>query len=750
MSARRSSLSAMVALAALAAAPAQAEEADAGAAATAPRAVVDGGSAAAEAPPGEDAGATVAAAAAEPVDIRAIEEVDIEALLNAPVVTASGGKAQASALAAADVVTITREEIALHGWRSLAEVLANTPGLYVIDDGVLPAVSVRGVSGGLRAGSRIVKVMINGVAVNFRPDLTAFLGPEFIPMEAVERVEIARGPLSSLYGANAFLATVNVITRDGPDGTQVSLAARTTFLPRFGWSVSGAATHRSQHLNVLMAVSVDELDRSGLAIQRTFDGQDPQVARFRPFFQDQSRGDLATPVSAYLQLEGNWERFGRLTLEGGLQRLDSMGEFQLSSVTTHQTRISLANVWARLLHERNWGDRISTSLSLGFSYGTPTRDERIYLTDNVNSYLVRRFDYRAVDAALKVSITPHDAISIDVGTDFAYEPQLRLFYTQVLNAPIGAIPSGTKIDLIDDATSQTILLYDVGAFVQATWRPLPDLQVTGNFRLDFSNFFAPQYSWRAAAAYRWSPNISSKIIGGRAFQSPSAVQLFGVAGLNANNVLGSQNLIGGAPLTPQNVHSVELVTSANVLGRVALEGSLYLQHVADRIEFVRVAFDFRARNAAAETRVGLELRARGSFGRVSPYLSAGVHPGISSSGLDFQAPASFPVAFGRAGVDVDVPEAYLRANVQVRAASARGASESNVSLNNMVPYALPPYAMVDAAISTNDVQLPGIGETRLQVKVANLLDQRISEPGFGGFDVPQLGRRIMIELRQTF
>ena len=58
--------------------------------------------------------------------------------------------------------------------------------------------------------------MINGTDVSFRPDLNALIGPEFIPIEVVERIEIARGPLSALYGANAFLATVNVVTID-PD-----------------------------------------------------------------------------------------------------------------------------------------------------------------------------------------------------------------------------------------------------------------------------------------------------------------------------------------------------------------------------------------------------------------------------------------------------------------------------------------------------------------------------------------------------
>src|SRR6185312_10744457 len=84
----------------------------------------------------------------------------------------------------------------------------------------------RGVSGGLRAGTRLVKIMINGTPVNFRPDLRAFIGPEYIPILAVERIEVVKGPLSALYGANAFLATVNVITREIPFGTTVEASAQ--------------------------------------------------------------------------------------------------------------------------------------------------------------------------------------------------------------------------------------------------------------------------------------------------------------------------------------------------------------------------------------------------------------------------------------------------------------------------------------------------------------------------------------------
>ena len=82
-----------------------------------------------EAKAGPPSGAGDPAASATELDL-----FKLEAELNETVVTASGGRSEEKSLAAAEVETVTRDEIRIHGWRSLAEVLANVPGLYVIDD----------------------------------------------------------------------------------------------------------------------------------------------------------------------------------------------------------------------------------------------------------------------------------------------------------------------------------------------------------------------------------------------------------------------------------------------------------------------------------------------------------------------------------------------------------------------------------------------------------------------------------------
>ncbi|HVE85483.1 MAG TPA: hypothetical protein VND93_21665, partial [Myxococcales bacterium] len=87
-----------------------------------------------------------------------IESALLEQQRTAEVVTASGAE-ESRATAAANVVTIDYEAIESRGYQSVAEILQSVPGLYVVDDLVIPSVSVRGISGGLRAGTRIVKVM---------------------------------------------------------------------------------------------------------------------------------------------------------------------------------------------------------------------------------------------------------------------------------------------------------------------------------------------------------------------------------------------------------------------------------------------------------------------------------------------------------------------------------------------------------------------------------------------------------------
>ena len=128
-------------------------------------------------------------------------------------VTSATKIAQSISEAPAIITVISRDKIIDRGYETVAEALGALPGFFINSDYILPDAGVRGVSGELRGGSRLIKVMVNGHPVSFRSETTNWLNGALIPMDAIDRIEVIRGPGSALYGANAFLGVVNIITR---------------------------------------------------------------------------------------------------------------------------------------------------------------------------------------------------------------------------------------------------------------------------------------------------------------------------------------------------------------------------------------------------------------------------------------------------------------------------------------------------------------------------------------------------------
>src|SRR6186713_1549412 len=117
--------------------------------------------------------------------------------------------------APASVSFITAEEIRRYGYRTLADILRGVRGFYVTNDRNFSLLGAQGFAKPGDYNSRIL-LLVNGHRVNDNVFGQAEIGAEFGMDPAMfERVEIIRGPASSLYGDSAFFAVVNVITRSG-------------------------------------------------------------------------------------------------------------------------------------------------------------------------------------------------------------------------------------------------------------------------------------------------------------------------------------------------------------------------------------------------------------------------------------------------------------------------------------------------------------------------------------------------------
>ena len=112
---------------------------------------------------------------------------------------------------------ITREQIELRQSRYVTDLLRSVPGFAVSQVGARGSqtqVRVRG------AEANHVLVLIDGVRANDPASGDEFRW-ETLSTSNVERIEIVRGPQSSLWGSDALAGVVHVITRSGSAGGEI-------------------------------------------------------------------------------------------------------------------------------------------------------------------------------------------------------------------------------------------------------------------------------------------------------------------------------------------------------------------------------------------------------------------------------------------------------------------------------------------------------------------------------------------------
>src|SRR3954463_13375170 len=106
-----------------------------------------------------------------------IQQLSLEQLLNPSVKVATGTERAASETPAI-VTVINADEIQARGYTSLADILRAVPGFYDVYDGTTPNVGIRGINGGQNASGSVVKLMIDGQPVDYRPTTGNFFGEE--------------------------------------------------------------------------------------------------------------------------------------------------------------------------------------------------------------------------------------------------------------------------------------------------------------------------------------------------------------------------------------------------------------------------------------------------------------------------------------------------------------------------------------------------------------------------------------------
>lgn len=525
-----------------------------------------------------------------------VVDMSLDELLNVKVVSATR-KSQKISEAPAIISVITSKQIRQRGYRSIGQALEGVPGLDLLQDQVQYNLGVRGVSGGMRAWSKIVKIMIDNQPVSFRPSTENWLDEALIPIEAVERIEVVRGPGSALYGANAFLGVVNIITKEGKTVKGGEINGHLGNVENhFAYGESVLLGGIRGNVDFLVAGTASYADRSGLA-----PGNVPGSLIYGS--NETSRQDIARPLSLFAKGTIKSSAFGALTLDFNFQRLDTYGEFQDWGALTHRNRISATNYYLRGKYSRTFSKRLSGTVSVAYSQGKPQKKEALAVSADGSDWISRDVGVESIDMAAELTYTIDSDNNFTLGFDYARDQQdLQTHYTHTPGnppTPNQGIEYGSA-DFKNTGFYAQMILYPF-KLIRAKF--MTGLGVTAGLRYDNHNIYDDVFNYRIGGVYPISKKLYTKLLYGTSFKAPAATQLF-------TNYIIAGGVIGNPDLQPEKASTLELALGVNISSHFNLNLNSFYNVIKDKVELVLPIGDVSnvmADNTAEITSVGIEM-----------------------------------------------------------------------------------------------------------------------------------------------
>lgn len=655
--------------------------------------------------------------------------------------------------APAVMTVLTRAQLRQWGYVTVAEALRHTLGFYVQDDFMFPNAAVRGISGGLWSESGLLKVMIDGRSTSFRSTAGNWLGPELIPISSVERIEIIRGPASALYGADAFLGVINIITRSGKslDGADVSIAGvyvNSTPTPDSDVSVGfsegrfdivvGARHHSENIFGLRLPASSPRPVLPAYSLGRTRTDL-VRSESYLGLLKGTYTGERTT-VTATLYASGA-DRTGEFSPWLQLGRgLDDQGRF-------NDNHISLVRGFAGLKLQHVFTDTIDLTLDISYFAGGPTTLDRLEVGSDV--YSVRRvFGYQGAELTAESKWSISSALTAIGGAGINYDEEKLPSVLHVLKVQTAEQRPGETVQSASTIQGSKPFI-NPGVYLQLFWQPPESwYSFIGGLRYDYHNIYGHQASGRLGAVAKVMKGLHVKLLYGNAFKAPSPFLLYAVP-------FRSGDVIGNSALKQQFVHTVEGEVSYRPHRIVSLTTNLSYSYLRDKAEFTPQGVNQVARNLAQVSALSWETGVEVAYeDLLKGYLRYEMNWNVRDNGqVGYQAELLgttldlYPPYQLHLGVQVQLGKVPLRVGSEGTLVGPRNASDSN-TLENRSRYQLAPYFRLDVSLATVGLKLFGKRETGLMLTCRNLLDVQAADPGFSGVDYPIAPRTLMLQLRQ--
>ncbi len=643
----------------------------------------------------------------------------------------------------ASVYVVTREQIEAAGYTSVGEALAWVPGVFVSYDLINYHAGARGLFGGSRSGSRLFRILINGRHVAFVQAETYLLGPEFIPISAVERIEVMLGPASALYGAGALVGAINVVTRRPAYEGRVRVGGEARGRGSVGGQRSvgldGSLWATGSSWFLIGGVVGQWENRSGLAV--------PDGPFASNYAGRQSEQDIAFPRGGLVRGEMR-ALGGRLAVQGLLQEADRTAEFYDVSVLSHRTRIDLRNAnlaltWDRSF-SRGWYFRAKAGYASASNGGNDVHDP------DPSDDLVHYRDF----------LTTEWSGSIEILREFGgrglmlwgVDGRYTFDQPQRIDEQLGST-------ITRGATPDTRSIYTIAAYTQLLYPVSSIVSLAAAARYDYHSVIQHAFSGRAAMVLRLDEQLSLKLMGGRSFKAPSPEQLY-------NNPLSNLDIQGDPELPAQYLNGVSIVADWFPSRRLRLAGTFYYNDTTDALAYLARGGQLRATAFDART-VGGELMIRYAktseegpsygFGASTSLQDTRTGERFQGGVLEKDVPdnAAFPQAMVTAFGRLRFPSIMTGFYAGWRFVSSRVPSQSNLRAQGTTDmrfpgYKLPAYHMVRLAATVGPLDLSGDAKLNLRLTLDDALNSRPVAIGFNGIDVPGIGRTLWASAELSF
>lgn len=454
--------------------------------------------------------------------------------------------------APSSISIVTAEDIRRSGHNNLADVLRSVRGLYVTNDRNYTYLGMRGF---LRPGdySTRVLVLIDGHRLNDNVYDFGSVGREsMIDVELIDRVEVIRGPSSSLYGSSAFLGVINVITKlgRGVDGAELAVDSssydtqkvRATYGKTFGngidWLVS--TTHYSSGG---MDFYYPELD------QRSSDNPRAAHNGFATGLDDEEAAKFFTSVrygdfSAALFLSDRHKQIPTASFETVFNDPrastdDARGYLELSYKHAFSERVGL--------HARASYDSYKYEGDFPYDYALlgDADYQALFVDEMAGEWL---------STEVQLTLQPSDRYTLVVGGE--YRDNLREFQASYDDIE-------PRVWYLNQEDTSAV----GGVFAQAEARLREDFSLTAGLRYDhYGETFGGTTNPRLAAIYNPSPNSAIKALYGEAFRAPNPYERYYYPDQAAR-----------PPLRPETIQTYELAYEHyfNSTYRLSLSGYSY-------------------------------------------------------------------------------------------------------------------------------------------------------------------------------